>query len=121
MSRRASHICFVERQNKIKTAELCSVPIYIWGKSGVLAYYGPKIGHFDHIFGNMDFELVLPDIYILSIREKPIWKFIGPKLTILFNSKNHKNGHISKCSNFFDHIMAFLFTPEKYLDLNPLA
>ena len=36
-----------------------------WGKSGVLAYFGPKIGHFGHIFkNNMDFKFVSPIIYI---------------------------------------------------------
>ena len=33
--------------------------IKIWGKSVVLAYFGPKISHFGHIFWDMDFKCVL--------------------------------------------------------------
>ena len=35
-----------------------------WGKSGVLAYVGLKIGYFGHIYWDMDFKFVLPFIYI---------------------------------------------------------
>ena len=40
------------------------MPIQSWGKSGVLAFFGPKIGHFGQIFRDMDFNFVLP---IMSI------------------------------------------------------
>ena len=43
----------------------------------------------------MDFKLVLPYGYN-NKKGKTIWKLVWPKLTIL-SSKNHKNGHISKC------------------------
>ena len=33
--------------------------IQTWGKSGVLAYFGPKISYFGHIFGVMDFLNIL--------------------------------------------------------------
>ena len=32
------------------------MPIQIWGKNGVLAYFGPKMGHFGHIFWDKDFK-----------------------------------------------------------------
>ena len=35
-----------------------------WGKSGVLAYFGPKISHFGHNVWDMDFKFVLPIISI---------------------------------------------------------
>ena len=34
------------------------------GKSGVLAYFGPKISHFGHIFWGVDFKCVLSMIHI---------------------------------------------------------
>ena len=40
------------------------IPIQSWGKSGVLAYFGLKIGYFGHIYWDMDFKFVLPIIYI---------------------------------------------------------
>ena len=40
------------------------LPIQGWGKSGILAYFGLKIGYFGHVFWNMDFKFVLPIIYI---------------------------------------------------------
>ena len=40
------------------------MPIQSWGKSGVLAYFGPKIGYFGHIFWDVDSKFVLPVIYI---------------------------------------------------------
>ena len=48
------------------------MPIESWGKSGVLAYFGPKISHFGHIFWNMDV------------------KFDH------FSVQNYKKGHMSK-------------------------
>ena len=30
------------------------MPIQSWGKSGVLAYFGPKIGYFGHILSDFD-------------------------------------------------------------------
>ena len=43
------------------------MPIQSWGKSGILAYFGTKIGYFGHIFWDMDFKFVLP---IMSIKIK---------------------------------------------------
>ena len=70
------------------------MPIQSWGKSGVLAFFGPKISNFGHIFWDMDFKLFCPSFPII-LRGQPNWKSIGPSLTILA-SKKHKNGHISK-------------------------
>ena len=39
------------------------MPIQSWGKSGVQAYFGLKIGYFDHIYWDMDFNFVLPIMY----------------------------------------------------------
>ena len=61
-SRRADHFFVVECQNRIKDHRV--MPIQSWGKSGVLAYFGPKIGHFKHIFWDAGFKFVLPVIYI---------------------------------------------------------
>ena len=33
------------------------MPIQSWGKSGVLAYFGLKIGYFGHIFLDMELSL----------------------------------------------------------------
>ena len=38
--------------------------IQSWGKSGVVAYFGPKISHFGHFSWGMDFKFVLPMISI---------------------------------------------------------
>ena len=39
--------------------------IQSWGENGVLAYFVPKIDrHFGHIFEDMDFNFVLPIIFI---------------------------------------------------------
>ena len=57
--RRASHFGVVERQNRIKNGQV--MPIKSWDKNGVLAYSGPKISHFGHIYWNMDF-IFLPII-----------------------------------------------------------
>ena len=40
------------------------MPIQSWGKSGVLAYSGLKIGYFGHFFRDMDFKFVLPVFHI---------------------------------------------------------
>ena len=48
LGHRASHLIVVERQNRIKSDRI--MPIQSWGKSGVLVYFGPKIGHSGHIF-----------------------------------------------------------------------
>ena len=40
------------------------MPIQSWGESGVLAYFGQKIGYDGHIFRDMDFKFVLPIVYI---------------------------------------------------------
>ena len=40
------------------------MPSKSWNKSGVLAYFGLKIGYFGHIFWNMDLKFVMPIIYI---------------------------------------------------------
>ena len=40
------------------------MPIQIWGKSGVLAYFRLTIGYYGHIHWDMDFKFVLPLIYI---------------------------------------------------------
>ena len=40
------------------------MPIQSWGKSGVLAYFGLKIGYFGHVFWDIDFKFVLPTIHI---------------------------------------------------------
>ena len=42
------------------------MPIESRGKSGVLAYFGLKIGYFGYIFWDMDFKFVLPISYINS-------------------------------------------------------
>ena len=63
------------------------MPNQSWGKSGVLAYFGPKIGH---IFGDMDFKFVLPIIFINLLKGKPSSKSIGPKLTTLTAKKSQK-------------------------------
>ena len=34
-----------------------------WGKNGVLAYFGLRIGYVGHIYYDMDFKFVLPVIY----------------------------------------------------------
>ena len=52
------------------------MPIQIRGKSGVLAYFGPKIRHFGHIFLDMDFKFVLP-CFIISIDIKGQTKLEG--------------------------------------------
>ena len=46
--RKASQFCVVERQNRIKNGQV--MPIQSWGKSGVLAYFVPKISHFGQLF-----------------------------------------------------------------------
>ena len=33
------------------------------GKSGILAYFGLKIGYFGHVFWDMDFKFVIPIVY----------------------------------------------------------
>ena len=44
-----------------------AMPIQSWGKSGMLVYFVPKIGH---IFWDMDFKFVFPIIFI-DIKGKP--------------------------------------------------
>ena len=46
------------------------MPFQSWDKSGVLAYFGQKIGYFGHVFWDMDFKFVLPFIYI-DIKGEP--------------------------------------------------
>ena len=66
--RRADHFDVVRCQNRIKNGRV--IPIQSWDKSGVLAYFGLKIGYFGHNFWDMDFKFVLPIIYI-NIKGKP--------------------------------------------------
>ena len=47
------------------------MPVQSWGKSGVMAYFGLKIGYFGHISWYMDFKIVLPIIYI-DIKEQTL-------------------------------------------------
>ena len=54
------HFRVDERQNRIKNGRV--MPIRSWGKSGVPANIGAKIGYFGHIF--MDFKFVFPIISI---------------------------------------------------------
>ena len=73
------------------------MPIKKFDKSGILAYFGPKVGHFGHFFEIWTSYLFCPPI-TLMLKGKPSWKFIGPKFTIhpIKPSKNPENGHISK-------------------------
>ena len=87
-SRQANNFCVGKHQNRIKNGRV--MPIQSWGKSGFLAYFGPKIGHFGLIFGDIDFKFVLPIVLPLIFRGNPSWKSIGPKLTTLASKKTQK-------------------------------
>ena len=61
-----------------------AMPIQSWGKSGMLVYFVPKIGH---IFWDMDFKFVFP---IIFIDINTIWKSIWLKFAILSSKKPQK-------------------------------
>ena len=45
-----------------------------------LAYFGPRIGYYGHIFWDMDFKFVLPIIYInidIQTKLEVNWTWIG--------------------------------------------
>ena len=88
LSRRASLFDAAERQNRIKHGGV--MPIKIWGKSGVLAYLGPKISHFGHIFE----IFVLP--FISNDIKGPTKLEVNRTQIDHFSLKKHKNSHISK-------------------------
>ena len=71
------------------------MPIQSWGKSGVLAYFAPKIGHFGHIFLDMDFKFVLPIISI-DIKGQTELEVNWTQIDYFSLQKKQKNGHISK-------------------------
>ena len=48
LSRRADHFDLVGCQNRIRNSRV--MPIQSWGKSGILAYFGLRIGYFGHIY-----------------------------------------------------------------------
>ena len=48
LSRKACHFYGVERQNRIKNGRFMSIQRL--GKSDILAYFGPKVGHFGYGF-----------------------------------------------------------------------
>ena len=62
LSRRVGHFGMVEHQNWIRNGRV--MPMQSKGRNGVLAFFVPKISHFDHIYGDMDFTFVLPIIFI---------------------------------------------------------
>ena len=99
----------VERQNRIKMAELC--PFKAGEKVASWPILGQKLAVLAIFFEIWTSNLICLSFPMIS-RGQPSWKLIGPKLTV-FASKNRKNGHISK-SHFAQVSITKKLTPPRF-------